>query len=250
MLKRIDGRILYGIPVCAFMLALSYLLHIPVKDDAGGLLFCMYGGLLPAEGANIFLTLLFCFPFLMQMILFGDALPHDLRFSSVFIFTRTGKRTKWLLERYAEIELGSLLYYCAQFLTVLLAALALGFRFDWGNIAVALFYFLFSLILMNNLWLLIANTLSMKNMGHIYCAVILMLFFASIFFISSFEKFDFLLKLNPIPRSAVVLYAFPERSGYSGTGAYSLAGTLAWGLTGRAALSLIGAKWLNQTDIL
>lgn len=78
--------------------------------DISSLLLVSFGAVLPFEGIAFFESLIAMLPLTAQMILFAEYIGADISTVSVYIFSRTARRDKWLFAKIAKLAGISVLF--------------------------------------------------------------------------------------------------------------------------------------------
>lgn len=248
---RNKSKILFGM-LLAVALVVTTGVFLGHKRMADLLVFYLYGGaILPTDQISPIGSLIFCIPFIFQMLLFGGSLHKDFKLSTAFVFPRTNSCSRWLIKKSLLIELISLLFYIAQFVAVLIYAAMRGYTFDFNNILVACFYLIITMVSINNIFLILTCILSIKKSGHMISILILMFYVSFVYLLPLFIKSGFLMELIPVYKSITILHELPSylSDGYISS-VVSLWGTIAFGVIGRIILYFIGAKWIKKTDLI
>jgi hypothetical protein len=220
-----------------------------IQNDANKLLLITFGGIMSLDGIDIIKVLTFSLLFVVQLALLGNEMQSDIGAAITFVFTRGGKRSRWLAGKFASILIQSITYYLTLFAVSLCCAALAGYSFGIAGIASSLGALLLTLVLTNSLLLLAVNLLTIKMRVTIVYAFALVLYTGWIMMLPLFQDNTLLLKAVPITRSMLFAHDISAMDVPIAL-RMPIAGTALWMLCGGVLLYVGGNIWIKRYDFL
>ncbi|MDD5622214.1 MAG: hypothetical protein PHQ09_03490 [Actinomycetota bacterium] len=171
-------------------------------------LFLLSFGHLGLDDIIIIMILLWITPQLFLIWILRDCISSELDASAAYIFTRTKKRSGWLLSKLLFLFIINLLYWLIQFTVLYLIGIITGFGFYNIQEGILLIFRQYVLmVLLSYFYILIVNILSLKSnviIGFFTAVSInIISILISPFFYKYLEKGPVLIKLLPSSQAIV-----------------------------------------------
>ncbi|KML23302.1 hypothetical protein ABV89_14720 [Priestia aryabhattai] len=158
------------------------------NNDINLLFLFSYGSLDIPSIKYIVPLFIFLLPQMYLIHLFGDYLPKNFHRYSVYIFTRTENRTKWVLNNLKQLFINVCIYYLILFLCVSIVGILKGLRIDSYSDLIIILYLYILVIVFNYFLLLLTNSLSIfLNSTYSYIITIFLHIFSMLLFGATYE---------------------------------------------------------------
>ncbi|WP_054949330.1 DUF2705 family protein [Numidum massiliense] len=186
----LEFAILRKLLIAATLLAVFFSLYnsrlatIHACDTIQCLFVLAYGDLNIEAIKYVIPVIFWLVPQIVLLYLLGDYITRDLEQHAVYIFTRTERRTSWLLAKLVNVWLFVCFYFAVLLLVTAVVGTIFGFRLAIGAPDIALIVYEYALlVLLNVMNLFLINLLSLKinvtfstvsvlavNIGCLFCA--------------------------------------------------------------------------------
>ncbi|MDR0919930.1 MAG: hypothetical protein LBM93_11935 [Oscillospiraceae bacterium] len=159
-------KFIFGI-LAAVLIALNRLPSLPFyendgyKNDVSTLLIVCLGGVIPFDGIAFYEIVIALIPLVSQMIFFSEFISSDFDTISVYVFSRTKKRDKWLFKRMLLLTGISFAYSMTLVLTVIAVGGLNGLLINY-NILTAIALLFFTMFIWSALFVNIIAVFSLK----------------------------------------------------------------------------------------
>ena len=216
MTRGVFKSFLFGIGLIAIIgIYNAYTCTIFESKNLESLLLMSFGHL--RLDMEIFPVLFWIAPQLYLIWILRDCISSELNANAVYIFTRTGKRAKWLLSKLLFLLILNLLYWLIQLAVLYVIGSIAGFGFYNIQEGIQLIFRQYTLmVLLSYFYILIVSTLSLKSNVIIgfFVAVFINIFsiFISFFVYKYSEKGPILIK--SLPSSQAILTWHDSISGF------------------------------------
>ena len=132
------------------------------ENTIEALLLTIYGGMNLSEIKKLVPVISWMIPQVLFMYIMGDYISKNLYKNAIYIFTRTEKRYKWILNNIINLFLYCSYYYIVQYLTVIILGLVTGLRILEVNRGIFIIGSSYLLVVLNSfLFVLFINILSL-----------------------------------------------------------------------------------------
>lgn len=165
--KKYSHRILkyLFVIICFTFLLMRNILTPDIWENNGYVCFAItFGGVLPDSFTDLISLLITLVPIIAIIHIFSDYMRSDFIINYVYVFTRLGKKSKWLFQKSRQLFFEISLIYLIMFFITFVFSIGLGYKFS--SINLEMFILLISLYLLNvfTMFLIIffLNILSLK----------------------------------------------------------------------------------------
>lgn len=192
------------------MLCISYILSSDLagvsKDIKNIYLYCFSYQFI-GQDISIMRIITAILPMVVMISMFGDSFSYELDKNAAYIFTRTKKRAKWLLDKLVEILVQITLTDVLIFIIAFIFFSFLGYRIiDFKEFINITFKILTTLILSQYILIIIANLISIKmdsSYGYIISNLIYIICILNSYYLAL--KKIILLKYIPLTQQFITL---------------------------------------------
>lgn len=192
------------------MFCISYILSahlVDVSKDIKNMYLYYFSYQFVGQDINIIHIITSVIPTSIMISMFADSLSYDLDKNAAYIFTRTKKRTKWLLNKLVEILIEITLVDILMFIIAFIFFSFLGYRIINAKEFISItLEILILLILTQYILIIISNIISIKmdtSYGYITSNLIYIISILSSYYISL--KKIILLKYVPLTQHLITL---------------------------------------------
>ena len=151
--------------------------------DVSSLLLVTFGGVLPFNSIAFYETLIAITPFVAQMVLFSEFISADMATVSVYIFSRTSRRSSWLFNKILCLTTNSIIYYCLCLSTGIMTGKGIGLKIT-NEIIIAIALLLITMVAWNTLMMCVVAVCTIKIKPSKVLTISISVFITWIFFMN------------------------------------------------------------------
>jgi hypothetical protein len=224
--------------------------------DTPSLLTANFGGALSFSQSVSFSRLLVTIlPFFVQVLLFAEFISADITTVSVYVFSRTSRREKWLFGRLLRLVGYSVFFYAALFAVTIIIGWRCGLPLD--GTAKILVELLLTLVAWSTLFVMVIGVLCLKIKPSLVVTIGLFTYTAWIFIFPVLPDTvaAWLVPLVPLSHTFLAAHSLTAIEPFAliiGDRAFTmtLAGSAVYLAAWIAVLAIVSAIWIKRTDFI